>query len=73
MTTPAPAAATPAAGKTATAPPPASGTLTDALSAAITAIAVHITGRTAGSEHDALVALGLTSEQASAITGTPGA
>jgi hypothetical protein len=71
MTTPAATAAAPA--RTPPAKAADSPDRTDALSAAVAALARHITGRTAGSEHDALVALGLTSEQASAITGTPGA
>jgi hypothetical protein len=71
MTTPTPAATPPAAAKTTPAPAPASGTLTSALSAAVTAIAVHITGRGPEDQAGALAALGLTAEQSVAITGTP--
>jgi hypothetical protein len=39
----------------------------DALSAAVTAIARHITGAVPGSEHDALVRLGLSHEHADVI------
>jgi hypothetical protein len=71
MTTPAaptPAPAAPAKPPAGAAVPPASQDRTDALGAAIVAIARHITGDS-GDGHQALVMLGLTSQQADAITG----
>ena len=67
MTTPQPAPAAPAKPPAGAAVPPAAQDRTDALSAAITAIARHITGTENG--HQALTALGLTAGQATAITG----
>lgn len=68
---PAPAAAT--APRPAAAPAPAAPgqALTAALSAAVAAIARHITGTEPGHEHQALAMLGLTAAQAEAITGKP--
>ena len=62
MTTPAGAAPAKAAAPAPPAPDPRD--------IAIAAIARHITGRPADDSHGALVALGLTTGQAKAITGT---
>ena len=78
MTTPTPpaAAATPAPARPAPAvvtPAPATPAQprTDALSAAVAAIARHITGTEHGHEHQALTMLGLSAAQAEAIAGKP--
>ena len=71
MTTPAPAPGPTAAASALAAagqPPAAARTLTDALTAAVTAMAVHITGTPAGSEREALTALGITAADADLIT-----
>jgi hypothetical protein len=44
--------------------------LADSQSAAIAAIARHVTGRGPGDEHQALTALGVSDDDAAAITGS---